>query len=340
MTAAERAEAYLRLMAESELRRAVAYPRSEPPGPPGLPPPPSPRSASPGRLLAPLLPPVRTAARVSGPLLASLWPAARSAASAARPSPAGRAAEPVLWRVLRVRQTVQPFRPGRGRLAGPLAEAGLDRVRRVAGALVPAGVIGEAAARRRLESLVDALALRGKLERRPGVPATRLGRSWGAGSRWRPSGAPPPLPGGPVQAVSIGPDAAPRSRRGPGRGLPARPGPGPGPRRDHRRGVAGRARSPLRPPGRGPQCRCRSGHHRDRRAWPPVSGRRHRPVGHGRWSVTFDLTPVPPPATRWLDITGPASTDPVRVALSRAPGPRDRVPWDPAGSPGRPARPA
>jgi len=32
MTAAERAEAYLRLMAESELRRALAYPRHEPPG--------------------------------------------------------------------------------------------------------------------------------------------------------------------------------------------------------------------------------------------------------------------------------------------------------------------
>ena len=179
--AAERAEAYLRLMAETELRRAEAYPRYAPPRPPGLPP----AAQSAVRLsrpaLAPLLPSVRTAARVSGPLLASLWPAARTTASAARRSPAGRAAEPVLWRVLRVRQTVQPLVTGRGRLAEPPAEAGLDRVRRIADTLVSAGAISEAAAREVLESLLGALILRGKLRadrcrywppaRRPGGPA-------------------------------------------------------------------------------------------------------------------------------------------------------------------------
>ena len=66
-TAAERAEAYLRLMAESELRRALAYPPYESPAPPGLPP--AVRSAVrlSRPLLAPLLPPVRSAARRSGP---------------------------------------------------------------------------------------------------------------------------------------------------------------------------------------------------------------------------------------------------------------------------------
>ena len=42
---------------------------------------------------------------------------------------------------------------------------------------------------------------------------------------------------------------------------------------------------------------------------------------HGRWAVTLDLLPVPPPTTRWLDIASPASPHPVRVELGRAPGP-------------------
>ena len=65
-TPAERAETYLRLMAESELRRALAYPGYESPGSPGLPS--GVRSAVrlSRPLLAPLLPPVRSAARRSG----------------------------------------------------------------------------------------------------------------------------------------------------------------------------------------------------------------------------------------------------------------------------------
>ena len=72
-TPAERAETYLRLMAESELRRALAYPGYESPGSPGLPS--GVRSAVrlSRPLLAPLLPPVRSAARRSGLLLASPW---------------------------------------------------------------------------------------------------------------------------------------------------------------------------------------------------------------------------------------------------------------------------
>lgn len=161
--AAERAETYLRLMAEAELRRALAYPRSEPPEPSGLAP--AVRSAVhlSRPVLAPLFPPLRSAAaRVSSPLLGFLWPTARTAVWAARRTPAVRAAEPVLWRTLRIRRAVQPLLPGRGRGAPHPAEA-LDRIGQVAGTLVSAGVLSEAAAREVLQGLMDALVLRGKL---------------------------------------------------------------------------------------------------------------------------------------------------------------------------------
>ena len=333
-TAAERAEAYLRLMAESELRRALAYPRYQSPGSPGLPP--AVRSAVrlSRPLLAPLLPPVRSAARLSGPLLASPWLAApwltaRTAVSAARRTPAGRAVEPVLWRTLRARRAVRPQPAGHGGFAEPLAEAAVGRVGQVASALVMAGTISETAARTVLDSLTDALSLRGKLA------ASRLyqppgPRWWGPGSPWRPGNPPPPLPAGPVRAVPIGS----RLPLGPGGSLgeaallalvlapdravltaaavstPATRLPSPGSRP---RGAGGRP--PLVLP---------SGHltavddqgaryQTDHTALSP----------YGRWSVAFELTPVPPPGTRWLDITGPvtgaASTDPIRADLAGPP---------------------
>ena len=117
--AAGQAEAHLRLLAEDELRRALAYPRCEPAEPPGLPP--AVRSAVhlARPALAPLLPPLRSVARVSGPLLASFWPAARTAASVARRTGAGRAAEPVLWRALRVRPRIRAPQPGGSRFPDP-----------------------------------------------------------------------------------------------------------------------------------------------------------------------------------------------------------------------------
>lgn len=337
MTAAERAEAYLRLMAESELRRALAYPRREPPRPAS-----AVRSAvrlsSP--LLAPLFPPVRSAARASGPLLASLWPAARSAASAARQTTVGRAAEPVLWRALRARHPV-PFLGGRGRLAEPPAEAGLDRVRVVASALVRAGVIGEAAAQATLDSLTDALAIRGKLT--PSRLYLPFGSpSWGPGSRWLPVSSPPPLPGGPVRAVPLG-TTLPLGSGGdlgeagllalvlaPDRAVLTAAAwltePGPSARRP------GRPAAPL-PFGalmatdeHGAQYQA------DHTTQPD----------YGRWSVALELTPVPPPGTRRLDISGPTINDPIRVELARTPGPGSAVGPDPAGphsarpDPGRP----
>jgi hypothetical protein len=328
MTAAERAETYLRLLAESELRRALAYPRHEPPEPSGLPP--AVRSAvrlsSP--LLAPLLPPVRSAARVSGPLLAPLWPAARTAASAARQTAVGRAAEPVLWRMLRARQAVRPFLTGRGRAATPPADASLDRVRLVASALVQAGVIGEDVAQATLDSLTDALAIRGTL------PPGRLdlppgSASWGPGSRW-PASSPPPLPGGPVRAIPLGTTL----RLGPGGDL----------------GEAGLLALVLAPdravltaaawltqPGTGPR----------RPGWRSPAplpfgalvatdehGAQYQAAhsaqsAYGRWSVDFELTPVPPPGIRRLDITGPAIDDPIRVDLTRTPGPGSAADRDP-----------
>ena len=330
MTAAERAETYLRLMIESELRRALACPRHEPSGPAALPP--AVRSAVrlSGPLLAPLLPPVRSAARVSGPLLASLWPAARTAASAARQTTLGQAAQPVLWRALRVRQAVRPLRAGRGRLAESPAEAGLDRVRLVASALVRAGLIGETAAQAMLDQLTDALGIRGQL------PPGRLYRplafaSWGPGSRWPPASSPLPLPRGPVRAVPLGTTlpAGPGGERGQARLLalvlapdhavltaaawPAQPGPG--------AGHPGRRPPALLPFG---TLVVTDEHGAQYQADPAA-----QPAG-GRWAVAFELTPVPPPGIRWLDITSLASPGPIRVELPCTPGLGSAAGPDPA----------
>ena len=216
-------------MAEAELRRALAYPRYEPPPPPGLPP--AARSAVrlSRPLLAPLLPPVPTAARMSGSLLGPWWPVARTAASAARQTasaarqtPLGRVAEPVLWRVLRVRRAIRPLLPGPGRAAPHRAEVALDRVRQVAGTLVSAGVISEAGACEVLQNLTDAFALRGKLS------ASQMywppgGAPWGPRFRW--PGAGPTRP--PLRWAPDGPDPGRQPQRPSGPpGLPAVTGPG------------------------------------------------------------------------------------------------------------------
>jgi hypothetical protein len=331
MTASERPETYLRLMAEAELRRALVYPRHKPAEPSGLPPAVSSAVRLSSPLLAPLLPPVRSAARVSGPLLASLWPAARTAVSAARQTAVGRAAEPVLWRTLRARRAVRPP-PGLGRSAEPPAEAGLDGVRRVASALVMAGTISDATARAVLDDLSDALAVRGKLTMTPLYWPLRSGPG-GPGSPGRPGSPPPALPAAAVQAVPIGTT------------VPLGPG-----------GDLGEAallalvlapdRAVLTAATRlsqaGPSPR------RPRRTLPPPPlgqltavdehGTRYQ-AGHSarafyeRWLLAFDLSPVPPPGIRWLDLSGPDITDPIRVDLT--------LPADGGDSPGpEPAGPA
>jgi len=236
--------------------------------------------------------------------------------------------------MLRVRQTVQPLVTGRGRLAEPPAEAGLDRVRRIADTLVSAGAISEAAAREVLESLLGALILRGKLR------ADRW-RYWppvGGPGGPHPAGTPPPDTAGPVQAVPVqavaiearlplGADGDQGEAcllalvTGPGRAVMtaaawlAEPG--------FRSVRPGRRAAPPRP-----FEEITGTDEHDTRYEADDTARQ----AHGRWSVSFDLAPVPPPAATWLDITSPASTDPVRVALSRAPGPLDTPAWDPAGS--------
>ena len=249
----------------------------------------------------------------------SLRPTARTAVSAARRTPAGRAVEPVLWRTLRARRPVRPQPPRRGRLAEPPADAAVGRVGQVASALVAAGTISEASARTVLDSLTDALSLRGKLAGRrlyqPPGP-----RWWGPGSPWQPGSPPPPLPAAPVRAVPIGSalPLGPGGSRGEAALLALIVAP-------DRAVLTAAARLP--PPGSQP---------RGAEQWPPPL-----PFGHltavddqaaryqadhtsrspyGRCSVAFELTPVPPPGTRWLDITGPAITDPIRADLT-GPGP-------------------
>ena len=142
MTAAERAETYLRLMAESELRRALAYPRHEAPGRLACP-----RGGALGR--PPLQPAARPAASPGrGPRPGCPAPCSgrcgrpRAAAAVGGPAgrrPDGRAGSRLLGGALRRGRSGRApagCLAGRGRFAEPPAEAGLDRVRPVAGALV------------------------------------------------------------------------------------------------------------------------------------------------------------------------------------------------------------
>ncbi len=261
-TAAERAETYLRLMAESELRRALAYPRyraaaaagAAPGGALGGPPfPPAARPAAPpGPVRGPALRPAAGVPVAGVPVAGGPYRGLGGPADAGRPGrragPVADAARPAggaaaAWPATAVSRSPRPRQPWAG-------------CGQVASALVMAGTISEAAARTVLDSLTDALALRGKLAAGPAVPARLAPGRWGPGSPWRPGSPPPPLPGGgPVRAVPIGSSAAPRARRVPGRGSPARPGPGPGPGGAHRgRGEHPAARLPSpgsRPRGAG-----------------------------------------------------------------------------------------
>ena len=255
--AADRAETYLRLMAEGELRRALAYPRYEPPEPPGLPPAVQSAVHLSRPVFAPLLPPVwrrsgyparcwgplagRPDRRVGRPDCRVGRVGGRVCRSAARQTPVGRAAEPVLWRTLRVRQAIQPPRPGGVRAGRRRRWSGLDRVRRVASALVAADALSEPAAQTVIESLTDALTSAASSGPAPCLaPGPGPGRWWGPGFPWRRAAPPVQLPAAPVQAVPIGTTLP----RGPGAdraGPPARPGPRAGPCGAHGRGALARA---------------------------------------------------------------------------------------------------
>ena len=195
-----RAETYLRLRAEAELRRALTLPRYEPPAPPGLP--------APLRLAAGLARPAASViAGAAGPVL----PLAERAADALRPlaDGAARAVQPLAdqaarrvlplagetarrlqplawqaadrlqmlryatphalrewrWRVEGMIATVGRGRPGPGpERHVPSAEEGVHRLRTVARALSQAGAIDRGTAHSILNGLETALVVRSRVD--------------------------------------------------------------------------------------------------------------------------------------------------------------------------------
>ena len=197
---------------------------------------------------------------------------------------------------------------------------GLDRVRLVAKRW-SGRVIGEAAAQAALDSLTDALAIRGKLA--PAYWTCRPAPVMGPGSG-AVYGSPPPLPGGPVR-VPLGTTLPPGPAR-PRRGLPFALV-WPRSRGAHR----GRVTEPVPAPAtQAARCRCRSAPS----SRPTSMAQSIRPTtppgrttGAGRWP---SADPVPLAGTRRLDISGPTINDPIRVELARTPGPGSAAGPDPA----------
>ncbi len=187
---AGRAETYLRLLAETELRRGIALPRYQPPGPPELPPPVysalravAPVAAAAGQAARPLMPSARLAVTAVRPLgeqvVAALAPSARRAAQAWTPT-----ARRAFLVSLRTGRRLARRHVGYGRAP---AEKGVDRVRAVASALaevqaldeqtaesIVAGLEAALAARRRIDHrqmLATGQTRRNRQPPRPGVPA-------------------------------------------------------------------------------------------------------------------------------------------------------------------------
>jgi hypothetical protein len=213
----ERAETYLRLLAESELRRALGSPPVRRPGlgtaslplraaywvlPPA--------AALAARAVRPLDPLVRrvlaTRERVQGRAVPAAGPAARwafGAASglAAAVSTSAGAAGRAGWQVRRVVRSGQAA--GRFRGPGPARE-GLDRVGRLASDFVAAELIDPAAAESIVDGLESALAARSRLEpRRAWAMRRSIRRQRGS------------LPVGRVVAIPLGRAVAVRSEDGP-----------------------------------------------------------------------------------------------------------------------------
>jgi len=313
----ERAETYLRLLAEAELRRALGSPVI---GRPGLgtaslplraayhvlPP----AAALAARAVRPLDPLVRrvlaTRERVQGRALPPAGPAARwtfdavsglAAAASTSAGAVGRAG----WQMRRMVRGGQAA----GRFDGPgLARAGLDRVGRLASDFAAAELVDPAAADSIVDGLESALAARSRLEPRgPGwAMRRRIGQRRGSSLAGQivaiPLGRPVTTPSedGQIQvtllALILAPDRAEVTLTG---RLPA---------------VAdGGARQPL--------------HH-----WPVLlSGsatddrgatyQAHLTAGWGESRIDGALSfhPVPPAQVRWLDVKV-GQSDPVRVQVA------------------------
>lgn len=308
----ERGEIYLRLMAEAELRRALAYPRYEP-----------------VQATAPV--PIRAALNAASPLISRVrlglpgdnWAAqtavsaARQLASAAGPG-IGWALAPVARHSAQAGRVLSRLVPSRSTRPQRPAMIGVERVRWVTEALVAAGTVSPAVAVSVLNSMRAALAVRGK------VPEGYL----------RPGPADPPYPptarpSGSIRAVAIAASVPfeQDGRAGELHLLTLVVGPD--------RAAVILAGRPVDPP-RGPDQPAR--HHLrpefvyelavtdDRGTSYQVSSAVR---GHGRtWQGMLDIAPVPPTSAGWLAVTLPGA-DPVRVNLEAADRPA-APPADPA----------
>lgn len=329
------AEAYLRLMAEAELRRALAYPRYQPPTQRGprspvraaaaaLYPPASRlvravRAADPGRVLpGPVT--ESAAGQAASTVLSTVVQRAVPAVAAARPaaesawSQLAWAVGEVRWRSRRARSVILRRLPGRPWHHGQQALIGVHHIRQAVSALVTAEAISETAAQSVLVQLTGALAARAKI----GDDQTGLAPGW------PPGGPAPALPAGPVWAVPVGAAVplGPDGSLGTARVLTLVLAP------DRASLTAVSHLTSNDPP---------HGRPRPGRPWHPpahdltdltavdnqgthcqVAGSSGQANDHA-WSMTFDLRPLPAPGARWLDITTAPGAAPIRVDLP-APG--------------------
>jgi hypothetical protein len=312
----ERAETYLRLLAESELRSALGSPPIRRPGlgNASLPlraayrvlPPAAALAARAGRPLDPLVQRVlATRERVQGRALPAASPAARwafGAASelAAAVSTSAGAAGRAGWQVRRIVQSRQAAGRFHGRGS---AREGLDRVGRLASDFAAAGVIDLAAAESIVDGLESALAARSRLEPHGAWAMRRQIR------RQRGS-----LPAGQVVAIPLGRPVTAQSEDGPVRlvllALVLAP---------DRAEVTVTGRLPVIPDGG-----ARQQHH----LWSgPLRGSatddrgaRYEALFHGGWDESridgaLSFHPIPPAQARWLEVRV-GETDPVRVQLA------------------------
>ena len=311
----ERAETYLRLLAEGELRRALGSPPIRRPGlgtaslplraayrvlPPA--------AALAARAVRPLDPLVRrvlaTRERVQGRAVPAASPAARwafgaasglAAAASTSASATGRAG----WQVRRIARSGQAA--GRFRGPGP-ARQGLDSVGRLASDFAAAELIDVATAESIVDGLESALAARSLLEPRGAWAMLRnIGRQRGS------------LPVGPVVAIPLGRAATVQSEDGPIQlvllALILAP---------DRAEVTVAGRLPTVPDDGARLRRHWSGPLRGSAT--DDRGARYEAHFSGGWGESridgaLSFRPIPPAQARWLEVRI-GETDPVRVQLA------------------------
>lgn len=279
MAGHDQAETYLRLMAETELRRALAAPPYEPPGPPRVP----------GPLIA--------AYRVANPVISRL----------------SRTMTPLIWSTARVSPALRHVLPGHRRYGPPGAMQNLNQVRTIAGALTVVGAIDDATADSVLSGLESALAVRSRLASRW---ADGLGRPRWSSSQPPAPGLPGgPVRVAPVgRSLPLGADGSEGDLHlltlvlAPDRAILTVAGQVREP--DPRFGIAGRDVDPGDPFEFG------DGSVTDDRGAAYQAEASGGTSDDTWWCRDVDITPVPPAGTRWLDITAPGGTATLRVDLT------------------------